>query len=50
LYKLCELNPNYIALAIEAAKAKAQGVPDVIITNTTNKHFEKLTGDGGTTN
>jgi len=42
------LHPNNIALAIEAAKAKAQGA--LIVTNTTNKHSEILTGDGGTTN
>jgi len=48
LYKLHELHPNNIALAIEAAKAKAQGA--LIVTNTTNKHSEILTGDGGTTN
>jgi len=41
---LCELNPKNIALAVEAAKAKAQEV--LHMTNTTNEHTEKLIGEG----
>jgi len=43
-YKLCELNPKNIALAVEAAKAKAREV--LHMTNTTNEHTEKLIGEG----
>jgi len=47
-YKLCELNPKNIALAIEAAKAMAQGVLFPI--KTTNEQSEKLKGEGVASN
>ncbi len=48
LYKLCELNPKNIALAIEAAKATAQRT--LCMTTITNEEPEKSEAEGVTTN